>query len=100
MDQLWTLVWVDRETKARGIIVPPSDCNPGSPDEGMLVYRSLEAAEASAEHQTELYGDAESEARPIRLDEVMDLLESGGASVSPFAKPFTNPRSGMGYAKS
>jgi hypothetical protein len=76
MDQLWTLVWVVRETKVRGIIVPPSDSNPGVDDQGMLVYRSLEAATASAEHQTELYGDAETEARPIRLDEVMDLLET------------------------
>ena len=35
----------------------PVDCNPGCEgDEGMLVYRSKEAADSSANHQSGMYG--------------------------------------------
>lgn len=40
--------------------IVPFDCNPEfEADEGMLVYRSREAAEASARHQESLYGGAD-----------------------------------------
>jgi len=72
---LWTLRWFNTENGSGGSIVPPGDCNPGSDDEGMLVYRSLEAADKSAQHQTELYGDSETVARPIQLSEALELLK-------------------------
>ena len=70
MDELWTLRWFDVESETFGIIIPPSDSSM-SDDPGMLVYRSQEAADASAEHQTELYGDAETVAKAVRLRDVL-----------------------------
>ena len=53
--------------------VVPFDCNPEfEEDEGMLVYRSREAAEASARHQESLYGVEGANARP--LHEVLAAL--------------------------
>lgn len=73
MDELWTLQWFDVETGAAGIPVPPSDSSM-SDDEGLLVYRSQKAAELSAEHQTDMYGDSETVAKAVKLSE---LLASG-----------------------
>lgn len=78
MDQLWTLVWVNGSGK-REDIVPPMDCNPASCDEGMLVYRSFEAAGLAAEHQTTMYASDGYVASPIRLDEAMGLVEAAHA---------------------
>lgn len=63
LHELWTVVMRDT-----GDPVIPYDCNPESPDEGMLVYLSQRAAELSAEHQSDLYG-LDCEAR--RLDKVL-----------------------------
>lgn len=48
----WTVVW-----NTDGRPVPPLDSNPGSDDEGMLVYRTRKAAQLAAEHQSNSYGD-------------------------------------------
>lgn len=48
----WTVVW-----NTDGRPVSPLDRNPGSPDEGMLVYRTRKAAQLAAKHQTDSYGD-------------------------------------------
>jgi hypothetical protein len=63
MKELWTIVH-----RASGKPVVPYDTNPGSDDEGMLVYRSRKAAELAAEHQSDMY-DLDCEAR--RLDKVI-----------------------------
>jgi hypothetical protein len=47
----WTIV----HDKTRHPVIP-FDCNPGSADEGMLVYRSRRAASAACGHQRQLYG--------------------------------------------
>ena len=48
--------------------VLPFDCNPDhESDEGMLVYRSREAAKCSAKHQLELY---QVDCVPCKLSEV------------------------------
>lgn len=47
---LWTL-----SRKSDGKPVPPFDCNPGHDDQGMLVYRSEEAALSEASHQFSQY---------------------------------------------
>lgn len=51
----WTLVWTSGEP------VPPLDENTGHEDQGFMVYRSREAAEAAAEHQNELYMGSDGE---------------------------------------
>lgn len=48
----WTLIWSSGEP------VPPLDENTHD-DQGFIVYRSREAAEAAAQHQNELWGQAE-----------------------------------------
>jgi hypothetical protein len=48
--EFWTVVHSDT-----GEPVLPFDANPESDDEGMLVYLSKIAAEASARHQAETY---------------------------------------------
>lgn len=70
MDELWTLRWFDVETGAAGLPVPPSDSSMCD-DQGLLVYRSQRAAELSAEHKTDLYGDAETVAKAVKLSELM-----------------------------
>lgn len=50
LSQLYTLIWSDTKRP-----IPPYDSNPGSSDEGLLVYRSLKAAESAARHQQMLY---------------------------------------------
>ena len=60
MQEFWTLVDAD------GCIVLPVDCNPGHEDQGMLVYRSYEAALSAAKHQENSY-DLEG-VEPRRLD--------------------------------
>ena len=47
----WTIVHLESD-----IPVIPFDCNPRSKDEGMLVYRSYQAALAACVHQQSLYG--------------------------------------------
>lgn len=61
-DDLWTLKLPD------GQPVVPYDSNPGSHDEGMLVYRSEEAAISAAKHQNEMY---ELNCEPCRLRSVL-----------------------------
>jgi hypothetical protein len=51
LDGFWTLI--SRESREP---IPPLDCNPGSKDEGMLVYRSERAAMSACRHQKRLYG--------------------------------------------
>lgn len=49
-----------------GTPLTPFDCNPEhEEDEGMMVYRSREAAEASGRHQQNLYGVEEVTVRPL-----------------------------------
>lgn len=50
--------------------IVPYDCNPGSDDDGLLVYRSKAAAEHSATHQTDVYGDNKTRAIAVSLDSV------------------------------
>lgn len=61
-DDLWTLQNED------GQPVVPYDSNPGHHDEGMLVYRSEEAAESASQHQNEMY---ELNCKPCRLRHVL-----------------------------
>jgi hypothetical protein len=51
----WTLVLSDSEENA-GMAVKPIDCNPGSDDEGLLVYRSYDAAVRASKHQLKSFG--------------------------------------------
>lgn len=67
MDKLYVLVWDDFGTE-----VVPFDCNPSHKDQGMLVYRSKEAADMAAEHQTDLYGDDNHIATSILLSEFLE----------------------------
>lgn len=60
----WTVVWSPSMTP-----IVPYDSNPGSADEGLLVYRSKTAAEHSANHQQEMYG-GEEEAIAVPLESV------------------------------
>jgi hypothetical protein len=60
LKDFWTVI--DHATR---VPVVPSDCNPGSSDEGFIVYRSKRAAELAAEHQSELY---ELDCQACRLD--------------------------------
>jgi len=48
---LWTIVLHGTRKP-----VLPNDCNPDSDDEGMLCYRSREAAEKAAKWRSQLYG--------------------------------------------
>jgi hypothetical protein len=66
LENLWTIVHTDRLSPRKGKPVIPFDCNPGSSDEGMLVYRSKDAAANAARHQRDTYGLA---CRPRRLTE-------------------------------
>lgn len=70
MDKLWTLV------HHTGMPVIPFDCNPKSKDDGMLVYRSRQAALAASKHQNRMYG---LDCRPERLSVYMERTK-GGAS--------------------
>lgn len=63
--QWWTVVWSPSMTP-----IVPYDCNPGSDDDGLLVYRSKAAAEHSATHQTDVYGDNKTRAIAVSLDSV------------------------------
>lgn len=72
--ELWTIVFCDT-----GDPVPPFDCNPEHHDEGMLVYRSREAAEAAAVHQAKSYDGLEDiyakrigSAEPVALPPIDD----------------------------
>ncbi len=62
--QWWTVVWSPSMTP-----IVPYDENPGSDDEGLLVYRSKTAAEHSANHQQKMYGE-DQEAIAVPLDSV------------------------------
>lgn len=64
--QLWALFWIDENGQA----VLPIDCNPGHEDQGMLVYRSEEAAKASAERQNNLCGVGEVVVVAIRIGSI------------------------------
>lgn len=44
--------------------VPPMDCNPGTGDEGMMVYRTKEGADKSAIRQREMF-DVDCHAIPL-----------------------------------
>lgn len=71
---LWTVIHTDT-----GEPVVPFDANPGYPgDEGMLVYRSLAAAQAASKHQDDLY---ELSTKPEQLVRLLNK-----------AKNRTNPR--------
>lgn len=52
--EYWVLIWLP-SCEA----IPPYDSNPGSSDEGLLVYRSKKAATSAAKHQQDMYGDKE-----------------------------------------
>ncbi len=58
----WTLIWEGTTTP-----VVPFDENPGSYDEGMLVYRTQKAAQCACRHQRDLY---DVQCKPIRLNEI------------------------------
>lgn len=70
----WVLVWMPSGTP-----IPPYDSNPGSSDEGLMVYRNECAAKSAAEHQQNMYGcDDDSEtATPIPLERFSEK-QSGG----------------------
>lgn len=62
--ELWTIVNEDK------LPVPPYDCNPDFPDdEGMLVYRSREAAMFASDHQNKMY---DLESYPVRVSDVLN----------------------------
>lgn len=61
---LWTIV--HRKCKTP---VLPFDSNPRSSDEGMLVYRSYQAATAACKHQNQMY---ELDTIPARLEAVIE----------------------------
>lgn len=56
----WTIVHRDSRTP-----VVPFDCNPKSEDDGMLVYRSRQAAVAACKHQNHMY---DLDTIPMRLE--------------------------------
>ena len=58
--EYWTIVHGDR------IPVKPFDCNTGSRDEGMLVYRSKRAAMSACSHQFKTW---DIRCQPCRLGE-------------------------------
>lgn len=60
--------------------VVPADCNPGSQDEGMLVYRSREAAQKAADHQFDTY---EVDCVVVLLSDVQDHEASRAGRIGP-----------------
>lgn len=64
MREYWTIVHKGTKTP-----VVPFDTNPGSVDEGMLVYWSRVAADLACEHQFALYGV---ECKPCPLDKAKE----------------------------
>lgn len=70
MNDLYVLVW-DSDL---GNPIPPLDCNPSCEDQGMLVYRSLEAASLAAQHQTEMYAGDEQAAVAVKLSAVVKAM--------------------------
>jgi hypothetical protein len=61
--KFWVLVWDDGKT-----IVPivPEDENPGDDDQGMIVYRTKDAAENAAQHQQDFWSlDVKAKAIPL-----------------------------------
>lgn len=63
--------------------VVPLDDNPGSKDEGMLVYSSEKAAKFAARHQANLYA---MECRAVPLDDVLEVHEVGAKKPAKKAK--------------
>jgi len=61
----WVLVWMPS-----GEPICPHDSNPSHYDEGMLVYQSQDAAESSAAHQQDMYGDSDCVATAIPLSQL------------------------------
>lgn len=65
--EYWVLVQSKvPENPYPGRAVLPFDSNPGSDDEGALVYRSFEAASCAAVYQCDMYGIP---CYPVRLGE-------------------------------
>jgi len=54
------------------VAVLPFDCNPGSDDEGMLVYNTFEACIHAAEHHKRMY---DIDACPIQLGVYLEQRE-------------------------
>ena len=65
MPAYWVLVWMPS-----GIPIVPYDLNPGSDDDGMLVYGSREAGDLAAKHQMKLWGADDEQAVAIPLSHV------------------------------
>jgi hypothetical protein len=76
MDDLWVVVWSPEFQGDEIIPIAPMDCNEEHEDQGMLVYRSKEAAEAMARKQESLYGGDSNKGVAMRLSEAIPLIAS------------------------
>lgn len=68
---------------SRLLPILPFDCNPDSDDQGMLVYRSKDAAQAAADYQTDWYDLDNVRPLPLHaLEERLDAQEPQEISVA------------------